>query len=123
MPVIDCKNRAGLSLETKARLAEEITTVVRDVIKSPTDLISVTFADFPAESTYRSGQPTDDTLIFCHIRKGRSDEAINRLLAAVSATWAKITDTSEDKIELTVAEYPAKFTLRGGVPLPEPPIV
>jgi phenylpyruvate tautomerase PptA (4-oxalocrotonate tautomerase family) len=88
MPIIECKNRAGLSLETKAQLADEITAVVRDVIQSPMDLISVTFADLPAESTYRSGLPTSDTLIFCHIRKG-----------------------------------PAKFTMRNGVRLPEPPIV
>jgi len=123
MPIIECKNRAGLSLETKAQLADEITAVVRDVIQSPMDLISVTFADLPAESTYRSGLPTSDTLIFCHIRKGRSDEAINTLLSRISATWAKLTNTGEEHIELAAAEYPAKFTMRNGVRLPEPPIV
>jgi phenylpyruvate tautomerase PptA (4-oxalocrotonate tautomerase family) len=123
MPVIQCENRAGLAPDVKAKLADEITAVVRDIIKSPMDLISVIFHDLPPESTYRSGVPTDETLIFAHIRAGRSDEAIQSLLKSISETWSRITGDSEDNIELSVQQYPAKFTMRGGQRLPEPPIV
>ncbi|CDR04348.1 tautomerase family protein [Streptomyces iranensis] len=123
MPVIQCENRAGFAPDVKAKLADEITAVVRDVIKSPMDLISVIFHDLPPESTYRSGAPTDETLIFAHIRAGRSDEAIQSLLKSISEAWSRITGDSEDNIELAVQQYPAKFTMRGGRRLPEPPIV
>jgi phenylpyruvate tautomerase PptA (4-oxalocrotonate tautomerase family) len=121
MPIIACENRSGLSLDIKSRLAKEITAAVQDAIKSPLDLISVIFHDLPAESTYRSGVPTSETLIICHIREGRTDGAIQGLLAGVSTAWSRITGVSEDEIELAVQQYPAKFTMRGGVRLPEPP--
>lgn len=124
MPIIECHNRADLDLDVKVQLGKEITEVVKNVIKSPDDLITVLFHDHPAESTYRAGVPTDDdTVIICHIRKGRSDAAIETLLSEVSQTWSRLTDTGLDKIEVGAAEYPAKHTMRGGALLPEPPIV
>jgi phenylpyruvate tautomerase PptA (4-oxalocrotonate tautomerase family) len=121
MPVISIENRAGLSASSKAELARKITEVVGKVIKSPDDLISVIFHDHPAENTYRSGEPTEEAIIFCHIRKGRSDEAILNLMREISTVWTSVTQVSEDNIELAVQEYPAKFTFRGGDRLPEPP--
>ena len=123
VPIIDCRNRAGLDLKIKRQLAEQITADVHGVIKSPMDLISVLFSDFPAESTYRSGVPTADTIILCHIRSGRSDQAILRLMSTISATWSAFTGTSEEHIELAVSQYPARQTMRGGERLPEPPVL
>jgi len=121
VPIIACENRSGLELEIKSKLAKEITSAVQDAIKSPLDLISVIFHDLPAENTYRSGLPTTETLIICHIREGRTDGAIQSLLKGVSGVWSRITGISENQIELAVQQYPAKFTMRGGVRLPEPP--
>ena len=123
MPVIQVENRVGLDASLKARLATEITDVVREVIRSPMDLISVVFHDLPEQNTYRSGDATGEALIFCHIRAGRSDEAIRTLLARVSATWSRLTGDPEDCVELVVAQYPARHTMRGGELLPEPPRV
>jgi len=123
MPIIECRNPAGLDDLAKDRLAEQITADVQAVIRSPQDLISVTFDDLPAGSTYRAGTRTADTVIICHIREGRSDEAILRLMGTISATWSKHTHTAEEHIELAVAQYPAKHTMRRGQRLPEPPIV
>ncbi len=97
--------------------------MLRNVIKSPDDLISVVFHDLPADSTFRAGEPTDEALIFVHIRAGRSDEAVLRLLKAISDAWTCVTGESEDAIELVVMQHPAKWVMRGGVRLPEPPTV
>lgn len=123
MPIIECRNPIGLDGPTKDRLAAQITEAVHATIRSPEDLISVTFDDLPDGSTYRQGTRTRDTVIICHIRAGRSDDAILSLMAAVSSTWSKHTDTSEDNIEIAVAQYPARHTMRAGRRLPEPPIV
>ncbi|MGB7480336.1 MAG: tautomerase family protein [Burkholderiaceae bacterium] len=123
MPIIVCECRAGLDVDLKARIAKETTDVVREVIRSPLDLISVVFHDLPAESTYRSGLPTSDTLIFCHIRDGRSDAAVLALAKGVSAVWSRCTGTSEDNVEVAVQTYPARFVVRGGERLPEAPRV
>ena len=120
MPIIVVENRAALTPEIKAQLAGAITEVVQDVIKSPLDLISVVFHDLAPENTYRSGDRSEETSIICHIRAGRSDQVIHTLLERVSATWSQVTGDSEAAIELAVAQYPAKHTMRGGVRLPEP---
>lgn len=122
MPIIECRNPAGLDEPAKAGLAAQITADVHATIRSPEDLISVTFDDLPEGSTYRHGARTTDTVIICHIRAGRSDEAIRRLMETISATWSRHTDTPEIHIELAVAQYPAKHTMRGGQRLPEPPV-
>jgi phenylpyruvate tautomerase PptA (4-oxalocrotonate tautomerase family) len=123
MPIIQCHNRAGLDADTKAQLAEQITRNVLAIIKSPNDLISVIFNDIAPESMYRSGQATGEAIIFCHIRKGRSDGSIERLMQAVGETYAKFTGLGLDEIEVLTAEYPAIHTMRNGQLLPEPPIV
>lgn len=120
MPIVTIENRAGLDGEIKSRIAKEFTDAIRETIKSPDDLISVVFHDLPSESTYRGGFPTTDTLIFCHIRNGRSDEAVLTLAKLVSKIWSKNTGASEDHVEVAVAGYPAKFVVRGGERLPEP---
>jgi phenylpyruvate tautomerase PptA (4-oxalocrotonate tautomerase family) len=123
MPIVVVEKNASLAPAVKAELAAEITDVLHTVIKSPDDLISVVFHDLPAESTFRAGVPTDEALIFVHIRLGRSDEAVDRLLKAISDVWVRVTGESDDAIELAAMQYPAKWTMRGGVRLPEPPIV
>ena len=121
MPAFICETRAGLSPDTKAKLAKTITDVVNDIIKSPFDLISVVFHDLRAEDTYRAGDLTTDTLIFGHIRQGRTDATVQKLGLAISATWSRITGVPESDIEVAIQEYPAKFTFRAGERLPEPP--
>jgi phenylpyruvate tautomerase PptA (4-oxalocrotonate tautomerase family) len=123
MPVIQVETRARLTGETKAELAADITGVVRDVIHSPMDLISVVFHDLAPDASYRSGTPTTETLIFCHIRSGRTESTIKSLLTRVSEAWSRISGDPETEIELVVAEYPARHTMRGGELLPEPPAV
>jgi phenylpyruvate tautomerase PptA (4-oxalocrotonate tautomerase family) len=121
VPVVIVEKKASLDPGVKAKLAAEITGVLNDVIKSPDDLISVVFHDVPNDSTFRAGVPTDEALIFVHIRVGRSDEAVLRLLKAISDVWTGITGESEDAIELVAVQHPAKWTMRGGMRLPEPP--
>lgn len=123
MPIVVCECKAGLKSDLKAKIAQEVTDLIREIIKSPLDLISVVFHDLQAENTYRSGVPTSDTLIFCHIRDGRSDGAVLALAKGVSAIWSQCTGTSEDNIEVAVQLYPAKYVVRGGERLPEAPRV
>jgi phenylpyruvate tautomerase PptA (4-oxalocrotonate tautomerase family) len=123
MPIIVCECRTGLSADVKSRIANDITDTVRAVILSPLDLISVVFHDLPAESTYRSGVPTEDTLIFCHIREGRSDAAVLALAKGVSAVWSKHAAVAQEHIEVAVQVYPARYVVRGGERLPDAPRV
>jgi phenylpyruvate tautomerase PptA (4-oxalocrotonate tautomerase family) len=123
MPIIVCENRVGLKAEIKAEIASKVTTAIQEIIRSPLDLISVVFHDLDAQSTYRSGRPSTDTLIFCHLRDGRSDGAILSLIKEVSAIWSACTGDSEDNIEVAAALYPARHVVRAGERLPEAPRV
>lgn len=121
MPAFICETKTGLSSALKATLARRLTDLVNDVIKSDLDLISVVFHDLPADSTYRAGDATHEVLVFGHIRRGRSAEAVTQLGLGISRTWAELTGTSENEIEVVIAEYPAQSTFRYGARLPEPP--
>jgi phenylpyruvate tautomerase PptA (4-oxalocrotonate tautomerase family) len=121
LPIISIQNREGIAPAVKEKLAQEITAVVHGAIRSPHDLISVVFADHAPESIYRNGSPTAETVIFCYIRKGRSDGAVQSLLAGISEVFSRLTEVPEDEVELSVIEIEAKFTMRGGQRLPEPP--
>lgn len=123
MPIIVCECKVGLTASVKSYIATEVTTAIKQIILSPDDLISVVFHELAAENTYRSGVPTSDTLIFCHLREGRSDGAVLALAKEISAIWSRATATSEDNIEVAVALYPAKYVVRGGERLPEAPRV
>lgn len=119
MPLMVCENRATLTPSVKAALATKLTEVAKTLFQTPVDLISVVFHDLPPENTYRSGVPTNETMIICYIREGRSHGAIESLMKAISATWSEITGDSEGHIEVAVQQIPDKFTMRGGGRLPE----
>jgi len=123
MPAFICETRSGLDIATKAALAREITSAVNEIIKSDLDLISVIFHDLAGESTYRAGEPTNETVIFGHIRKGRETATVQKLGLRLSKIWHMVTGLSEDQIEIAINEYPAMYTFRYGQVLPEPPIV
>jgi phenylpyruvate tautomerase PptA (4-oxalocrotonate tautomerase family) len=123
MPVIICECKVGIEASVKAELASEFTKAIREIILSPLDLISVVFHESTSENTYRLGEPTSETLLFCHIRDGRSDGAILSLAKKVSLIWSTSTGQPEDEVEVLVTQYPAKFVVRGGERLPEAPRV
>jgi len=123
MPIITIECRAGLAVDLKARIAGEITEKVREVIKSPLDLISVVFHDLASESTYRSGCTDFGHAHLLPHQRRRSDGAVLTLAKDMSAIWSRCTGASEDHIEVAVATYPAKYVVRGGERLPEAPRV
>ena len=88
MPVIVCECKVGIEAGVKAKMAAAFTSAIREIILSPLDLISVVFHESTPENTYRSGEPTSETLIFCHIRDGRSDGAVLSLAKKVSSIWS-----------------------------------
>jgi len=123
MPLIACNVRAGMDVALKAQLAEKITDLVHETIKSEFSVISVIFNDLTSESSYVAGKPGNDTLIVCNIRHGRTDTAKQNLSLKISALWHDITGQSEEHIEVAVLEYQAKYVVRGGQRMAEPPAV
>lgn len=121
MPLIICNARAGMDVALKGRIASAITEVVHATIKSDYYHISVIFNDLASESSYVAGKPGRDTIIVCNIRLGRSEGAIKTLSQRISDTWHEVTGQSEDEIEVSVQEFLAKYVVRGGKPMPEPP--
>ncbi|WP_459572728.1 tautomerase family protein, partial [Cupriavidus sp. 8B] len=113
MPIIVCECKVGIEAGVKAKIASEFTSAIREIILSPLDLISVVFHEATPDNLYRSGEPTSETLIFCHIRDGRSDGAILSLAKKVSSIWSACTGATEDEVEVLVTLYPAKYVVRG----------
>lgn len=123
MPLIACTVRAGMDVTLKAKLAEKITDVVHNTIRSDYNLISVVFNDLASESSYVAGKPGNDVLIVCNIRFGRQDETKQALSRRISDVWHELTGHPEEHIEVAVLEYVAKYVVRGGKQMPEAPAV
>jgi len=121
VPLIICNTRAGMDCALKAKVASAITEVVHETIKSDYYHISVLFNDLASESSYVAGKPGSDTIIVCNIRVGRSDNAVKTLSQRISDTWHELTGQSEKEIEVAVQEFQAKFVVREGKPMPDPP--
>ncbi len=122
-PSLFANARSESKPASRPGVASEFTSAIREIILSPLDLISVVFHEATPENTYRSGEPTSETLIFCHIRDGRSDGAVLSLAKKVSSIWSACTGATEDEVEVLVTLYPAKYVVRGGERLPEAPRV
>jgi len=121
VPLIICNTRAGMDCALKAKVASAITEVVHETIKSDYYHISVLFNDLASEISYVAGKPGSDTIIVCNIRVGRSDNAVKTLSQRISDTWHELTGQSEKEIEVAVQEFQAKFVVREGKPMPDPP--
>ncbi len=67
----------------------------------------------PRPRAYCSEESTSETLIFCHMRDGRSDGAVLSLAKRVNSIWSACTGASEDEVEILIALYPAKYVVRG----------
>jgi phenylpyruvate tautomerase PptA (4-oxalocrotonate tautomerase family) len=57
----------------------------------------------------------------CNIRAGRSEEAKVALVKRVSALFSELAGVPEERIETGLLEYVAKYIIRGGKQLPDPP--
>jgi len=120
MPVYHCLiQQNSLTAEQKRDVSREITRIHGEVTGAPSIFVEVIFDEVPRGDWFTGGQPSSRSIIQAAIRAGRTDEKKARLMAEISSSWKRVTGQREEDLEIAVADFPARYLMRGGMLLPE----
>lgn len=121
MPFYECFVPEGaISQEQKAGVAAEITRIHCAATGAPESFVNVVFHDIRPGDYFVAGRPATAVRIRGNIRAGRTQEVKARMLADLSAMWTRETGLPEAGLTVTLVEFPAANSLKGGRAVPEP---
>lgn len=119
MPLYQCLVPAGsLDADTRAALAEAITTVHSSVISVPRIFVNVVFIEYEPTAYFTGGRPATVASITASIRAGFDDALRSELLTRLCDSWSSITGQDRRRITLSLDEVDASSRMEGGMILP-----
>jgi phenylpyruvate tautomerase PptA (4-oxalocrotonate tautomerase family) len=119
MPLYQCLVPAGsLDVDTRAALAEAITTVHSSVISVPRIFVNVVFIEYEPTAYFTGGRPNVASSISATIRAGFDDTVRSELLTRLAESWSSITGQDKRRITVSLDEVDASSRLEGGMILP-----
>jgi phenylpyruvate tautomerase PptA (4-oxalocrotonate tautomerase family) len=119
MPLYQCLVPAGsLDADTRATLAEAITTVHASVISVPRIFVNVVFIGYEPTAYFTGGRPNTVSSITATIRAGFDSAVRNELLTRLSESWSSITGQDTRRITVSLDEVDASSRMEGGMILP-----
>lgn len=121
MPFYECFALEGtLSADQKADLAREITRIHSEATGAPRSFVSVIFPVVRPGDLFTGGEPSSIVRIRGSIRAGRPPETKRAMLEAIARAWEDVTGRSGEDLTVSLVEFAARDTLKGGRPAPEP---
>jgi phenylpyruvate tautomerase PptA (4-oxalocrotonate tautomerase family) len=119
MPLYQCLVPAGsLDADTRATLAEAITTVHASVISVPAQFVNVVFIEYEPTAYFTGGRPNTVSSITATIRAGFHPAIRGELLTQLCDSWASITGQDKRRIMVSLDEVDASSRMEGGMILP-----
>jgi phenylpyruvate tautomerase PptA (4-oxalocrotonate tautomerase family) len=119
MPLYKCLVPAGsLDADTRAALAEAITTVHASVTSVPRVFVNVVFLEYEPTAYFTGGRPNTVSSITAAIRAGFDSAVRNELLTRLSESWSSITGQDTRRITVSLDEVDASSRMEGGMILP-----
>lgn len=121
MPFYECFVPEGvINGDQKAGVARAITRIHCEATGAPESFVNVVFQDVPAGDFFVAGRPARAVRIRGSIRAGRPQDVKDRMLADLSAMWSRETGLPEADLTVTLVEFPAANSIKGGRAVPEP---
>ena len=119
MPLYQCLVPAGsLDADTRAALAEAITTVHASAFSVPPILVDVVFIEYDPTAYFTGGRPNTVSSIATTIRAGFDSAMRGELLTRLCESWSSITGQDTRRIMVAVDEGDASSRMQGGMMLP-----
>jgi phenylpyruvate tautomerase PptA (4-oxalocrotonate tautomerase family) len=119
MPLYQCLVPAGsLDADTRATLAEAITTVHTSVISVPRIFVHVVFIEYEPTAYFIGGRPATVSSITATIRAGFDEALRSELLTRLCESWSSITGQDTRRITVSLDEVDASSRMEGGMILP-----
>jgi phenylpyruvate tautomerase PptA (4-oxalocrotonate tautomerase family) len=121
MPLYRCLVPAGsLDADTRAALAEEITTIHCSVITASPMFVNVVFTEYEPTAYYVAGQPGTRSVISATIRAGFDSVTRGDLLTRLSQAWSRITGEDIRHTMVYIDETDPASMMEAGLLAPVP---
>jgi phenylpyruvate tautomerase PptA (4-oxalocrotonate tautomerase family) len=119
MPLYHCLVPAGsLDADTRAALAEAISTVHFSVTNVPPSFVHVVFTGYEPSACYTGGRPDTLSVISATIRSDFEIGMRGQLLTRLSGSWSSITGNAAHQILVYLNEIDPTSAMEGGMILP-----
>jgi phenylpyruvate tautomerase PptA (4-oxalocrotonate tautomerase family) len=105
---------ATVSVETKARIAEEITRIHTTVMKVPRNFVRVVFLSYPKGSGFTGGVQSPTAALNCVLRSGHTVEEKTDMLQQLWTMFQGLTGIATDQLALSLQEIPSSNAMEMG---------
>jgi phenylpyruvate tautomerase PptA (4-oxalocrotonate tautomerase family) len=115
MPLYTAITQEGtVSVETKAKIAEEITCIHTSVMKVPKNFVRVVFLSYPKGSGFTGGEEAATSALNCVLRSGHTVEEKADMMQQLWVMFQSLTGTATDQLVLSLQEIPSSNAMENG---------
>jgi phenylpyruvate tautomerase PptA (4-oxalocrotonate tautomerase family) len=115
MPLYTAITEDGtVSIETKAKIAAEITRIHSTVMKVPKSFVRVIFLSYPAGSGFTGGEQAPTAWLNCVLRSGHTLEEKTDMLQRLWAVFQDLTGTATEQLAISLQEIPSSNAMEMG---------
>jgi len=115
MPLYTAITEEGtVSVETKAKIAEEITRIHTTVMKVPKNFVRVIFLSYPKGSGFTGGVQAPTASLNCVLRTGHTGEEKTDMLQQLWTMLQELAGIATDQLALSLQEIPSSNAMEMG---------
>jgi phenylpyruvate tautomerase PptA (4-oxalocrotonate tautomerase family) len=103
-----------VSVETKAKIAEEITRIHTTVMKVPKNFVRVIFLSYPKGSGFTGGEQAPTASLNCVLRSGHTPEEKTDMLQQLWDMFQGLTGIATDQLAISLQEIPSSNAMEMG---------
>ena len=114
MPVYSITSKEVIPVKKKQQLVDLFTDTHCNIMIAPEQFVHVLFSDgIPITNQYK-------LYIHANVRKGRTQDKIDRLVETLKTKCAEILHIPMEKVYINLLEINAKWIMEGGYVMPDP---
>jgi phenylpyruvate tautomerase PptA (4-oxalocrotonate tautomerase family) len=115
MPLYTVVTQEGsLSVDTKTKIAGEITRIHSTVMNVPRNFVRVVFLSYPAGSGYTAGTAAATAAVNCILRNGHGVAEKADMLRQLWSMFQNLTGIATDQLALSLQEIPSSNAMEMG---------
>ena len=115
MPLYTAITEEGtVSIETKSKIAEEITRIHTTVMKVPKNFVRVVFLSYPNGAGFTGGEQAPTISLNCVLRSGHTPEEKTDMLQQLWTMFQGLTGIATDQFALSLQEIPSSNAMEMG---------
>ena len=115
MPLYTVITQDGtVSIETKVKIAEEITRIHTTVMKVPKNFVRVVFLSYPKGYGFTGGEQAPTAALNCVLRSGHTSKDKTDMLQQLWTMFQSLAGIATDQLALSLQEVPSTNAMEMG---------